>query len=105
MILRFFQGTAKTVSCMVSNHMDTTSNSASAIDFSVDLSDFDINIIPEEVRKLHEEGRLKKLLQQAMELRRSKTGMSSALFSEQRYLSSLIFDITIMKLRQIKIIL
>ncbi|VDK89485.1 unnamed protein product [Litomosoides sigmodontis] len=67
--------TAKTVSCKVSNHLDTTPNPTRAIDFSVNLSEFDINTLPDEVRKFHEDGKLKKLLQQAMELRRNKTGV------------------------------
>lgn len=68
----------QTISCKVSNHLNATSNSRTAIDFSVDLGEFDINTFPEEVRKLHEEGKLKKLLKQAVGLRRNKTGMSPA---------------------------
>ncbi|KAL3982579.1 hypothetical protein ACH3XW_47705 [Acanthocheilonema viteae] len=67
---------AKTVSCK-SNHLDAMSNSANGIDFSVDLGEFDINAFPEEVRKMHEEGKLKKLLKQAIGLKRNKTDVSA----------------------------
>ncbi|CAG9531657.1 unnamed protein product [Cercopithifilaria johnstoni] len=69
--------TSKTVSCKMGNNLDATSNSATAIDVSFDLGEFDISTFPEEVRKLYEEGKLKKLLKQAIGLRRNKTGVSA----------------------------
>uniref|UniRef100_A0A915PMT4 Uncharacterized protein n=1 Tax=Setaria digitata TaxID=48799 RepID=A0A915PMT4_9BILA len=71
------QKTMQTVSCKMGNHVDMTSSSTTAIDFSVDLGEFDVSTFPEEVRKLHEEGKLKKLLKQAVGLKRSKTGISA----------------------------
>lgn len=103
-VLNFFQRkTAKTTACKIDNHLDSMSNSGTAIDFSVDLGEFDINTFPEEIRKLHEEGKLKKLLKHAIGLKRHKTGVSSILcFWEQRYFSFLIFDITMVKLKKSK---
>ncbi|EJD76071.1 hypothetical protein LOAG_16904 [Loa loa] len=71
------QKAAQTLPSKTGKHLDTTSNSTAAIDFSVDLGEFDINTFPEEVRKLHEEGKLKKLLKQAVGLRQNKTGVSA----------------------------
>lgn len=45
------------------------------IDLSVDLGEFDINTFSEEVRKLHEEGKLKKFLKQALGMRQSKISL------------------------------
>ncbi|KAM3725694.1 Uncharacterized protein ACO02O_02542 [Dirofilaria immitis] len=70
------QKTAQT-SCKMGNHLDATSNSTTAIDFSVNLGEFDINNFPDEVRRLHEEGKLKKLLKQAVGLKQNKAGVSA----------------------------
>ncbi|OZC10270.1 hypothetical protein X798_02577 [Onchocerca flexuosa] len=70
------QRTAQTVSCKMGNHLDAMSNSTTAIDFSVNLGEFDINNVPEELRRLHEE-KLKKLLKQAVGLKQNKTSMST----------------------------
>ncbi|VDP11740.1 unnamed protein product [Onchocerca flexuosa] len=70
------QKTAQTVSCKMGNHLDAMSNSTTAIDFSVNLGEFDINNVPEELRRLHEE-KLKKLLKQAVGLKQNKTSMST----------------------------
>uniref|UniRef100_A0A8R1XWX1 Uncharacterized protein n=1 Tax=Onchocerca volvulus TaxID=6282 RepID=A0A8R1XWX1_ONCVO len=72
----FQQRTVQTVSCKMGNHLDAMSNSTTAIDFSVNLGEFDINSVPEELRRLHEE-KLKKLLKQAVGLKQNKTSMST----------------------------
>ncbi|EJW83598.1 hypothetical protein WUBG_05492, partial [Wuchereria bancrofti] len=71
------QKTAQTVSSKMGRHLDAVCNSTTAIDFSLDLSGFEINTFPEGVRKLHEEGKLKKLLKQAVGLRQNKAGVSA----------------------------
>ncbi|VDO48391.1 unnamed protein product, partial [Brugia timori] len=57
-------------------------NSTTAIDFSLDLGGFEINTFPESVRKLHEEGKLQKLLKQAVGLRQNKAGVSAKVDSK-----------------------
>ncbi len=80
----FQQKTAQTVSSKMGRHLDAMCNSTTAIDFSLGLGGFEINTFPEGVRKLHEEGKLKKLLKQAVGLRQNKAGLSPSLYTFQR---------------------
>ncbi|KAK6110910.1 hypothetical protein QQG55_41555 [Brugia pahangi] len=76
------QKTAQTVSSKMGRHLDAMCNSTTAIDFSLGLGGFEINTFPEGVRKLHEEGKLKKLLKQAVGLRQNKAGVSAKVDSK-----------------------
>ncbi|VIO87184.1 Uncharacterized protein BM_BM7746 [Brugia malayi] len=76
------QKTAQTVSSKMGRHLDAMCNSTTAIDFSLDLGGFEINTFPESVRKLHEEGKLQKLLKQAVGLRQNKAGVSAKVDSK-----------------------